>query len=83
MALTFDIVRYTPSAALADNGTFIFTTPKAGALYAQAGETLGDLGSFLVGQDSLERVAVEVSGHFRCKPSNQGFRRKQPERCRG
>ena len=40
MALTFDIVRYTPSAALADNGTFIFTTPKAGALYAQAGETL-------------------------------------------
>lgn len=40
MALTFDIVRYTPATALADNGTFIFTTPKAGALYAQAGETL-------------------------------------------
>lgn len=38
--LTFDIVRFTPSANLATSGTFVFTTPKAGALYAQAGETL-------------------------------------------
>ncbi len=40
MALTFELVRYTPSAALADNGTFIFTTAQAGALYAQTAEVM-------------------------------------------
>lgn len=40
MALTFELVRYTPSAALADNGTFVFTTALAGALYAQTQEVM-------------------------------------------
>lgn len=40
MALTFEIVRYTPSSALADNGTFVFTTALNGALYAQTSEVM-------------------------------------------
>jgi hypothetical protein len=40
MALTFDLVNYTPSADLADNGTFVFTTPKNGGLYAQTAEVM-------------------------------------------
>ncbi len=40
MALTFELVRYTPSAALADNGTFVFTTALNGALYAQTAEVM-------------------------------------------
>lgn len=40
MALTFEIVRYTPSAALADNGNFTFSTALAGANYAQTGEVM-------------------------------------------